>query len=151
MGLLDKRNEDVVITRKMGNGASVTYKSPQGSQVDLDGILGGMVEGYAPSPVADNVPAMLTPGEFVLNQPASQNPQFKPMIKEMNDWGRQQLAMGGWTGKYANGGPVDPMMMQQSPEYPAPSGHEYPSPAGPATSPEYPAPSGHEYLSLIHI
>ena len=39
------------------------------------------------APTADNVTARLTPGEFVLNRPAAQNPQFRPMIEQMNNWG----------------------------------------------------------------
>ena len=44
-GLLDKIDEDITITRKLGNGSSVTMKSPKGSQTDMAGILGGMVGG----------------------------------------------------------------------------------------------------------
>ena len=109
MGLLDKRGQDMKITVKKPNGASVTYHSPEGSQVDMKGILGGLVEGPDMGPAADNVTARLTPGEFVLNRPAAQNPQFRPMIEEMNNWGKQQLAMGGYTEGmkgYADGGSV---------------------------------------------
>ena len=106
-GLLDRRNEDVTITRKMGNGSSVTYKSPEGSQVDMDGILGGMIDGYTPTPVSDNKQINVTPGEFVVNYPAAQ--KYKPLLEQINNEGRQALAMGGWThGKkgYAEGGGV---------------------------------------------
>lgn len=108
-GLLDNRNEDVTMTRKLGNGASVTYKSPQGSQMDFNGLLGGMVDGHAPSPVADNRQISVTPGEFVVNQPAAQ--KYKPLLEQINQEGRRALAQGGWVGEakpmgYANGGQV---------------------------------------------
>ncbi len=108
-GLLDRKSEDVTVTRKMGNGASITYKSPMDSQMDLNGILGGMVDGYAPSPVADNKQINVTPGEFVVNQPAAQ--KYSGLLEQINNEGRQALKMGGWTtpkGKmnYANGGGV---------------------------------------------
>ena len=109
-GLLDRKNEDVTITRKMPNGASVTYKSPQDSQMDMDGILGGMIDGYTPTPVSDNKTINVTPGEFVVNQPAAQ--KYKGLLEEINQEGRVALAQGGWTDKpkpmgYANGGPVN--------------------------------------------
>ena len=94
-GLLDRKNEDVTITRKMPNGASVTYKSPQDSQMDLNGILGGMVEGYTPTPVSDNKQIMVTPGEYVVNHPAAQ--KYKGLLEKINNEGRQMLARGGWT------------------------------------------------------
>ena len=102
MGLLDKMDEDVTITRKMSNGASVTYKSPEGSQMDMNGILGGMVEGYTPTPVSDNKMIAVTPGEYVVNFPAAQ--KYKGMLEMINDEGKQMLAMGGWTEGYAEGG-----------------------------------------------
>ena len=37
-GLLNKRDEDLTITRKMADGSSVAYKSPQGSQVEMGGF-----------------------------------------------------------------------------------------------------------------
>ena len=107
-GLLDRKNEDVTITRKLPNGASVTYKSPQDSQMDLNGILGGMVDGYTPTPVSDNTMIKVTPGEYVVNQPAAQ--KYKGLLEKINDEGKQMLAMGGWTQPglmgYANGGAV---------------------------------------------
>ena len=107
-GLLDRKNEDVTITRKLANGASVTYKSPQESQMDLNGILGGMVDGYTPSPVSDNTMIKVTPGEYVVNQPAAQ--KYKGLLEKINNEGKQMLAMGGWTQPsmmgYANGGAV---------------------------------------------
>ena len=107
-GLLDMKSQDMTITIKKPNGASVTYKSPEGSQVEMDGILGGMVEGYAPTPVADNKTINVTPGEFVVNFPAAQ--KHKGLLNMINEQGKQELAMGGWTKPtmgYANGGPVD--------------------------------------------
>ena len=44
MGLLDKSGQDMKITIRKPNGASVTYHSPQGSQMDMMGVLGGMVQ-----------------------------------------------------------------------------------------------------------
>ena len=109
-GLLDRKSEDVTITRKLPNGASVTYKSPQDSQMDMDGILGGMIDGYTPTPVSDNKQINVTPGEFVVNQPAAQ--KYKGLLEKINDEGRVALAAGGWTspkGKmnYADGGTVE--------------------------------------------
>ena len=108
-GLLNKRDEDLTITRKMADGSSVTYKSPQGSQVDMGGILGGMIQGHAPSPVADNVQINATPGEFVVNQPAAQ--KYQPLLEKINQEGRVMLEQGGYVDKakpmgYANGGLV---------------------------------------------
>lgn len=108
-GLLDRKNEDVSITRKLPNGASVTYKSPQDSQMDLEGILGGMVDGYTPTPVSDNTMIKVTPGEYVVNQPAAQ--KYKGLLEQINNEGKQMLAMGGWARPrqpmgYANGGGV---------------------------------------------
>ena len=111
-GLLDRKNEDVSITRKLPNGASVTYKSPNGSQVDMNGILGGMVDGYTPTPVSDNKQINVTPGEFVVNQPAAQ--KYKELLEKINNEGRRELAMGGWTGQegktnyYGGGDTSDP-------------------------------------------
>lgn len=113
-GLLDRRSEDVSITRKLKNGASVTYKSPEGSQMDLNGILGGMVDGYTPTPVSDNKQINVTPGEFVLNQPGTEMIQKEQpgLLEHYNNRGRQALAQGGWTGHkkmgYADGGPIHP-------------------------------------------
>ena len=105
-GILDKMDEDISITRKLGNGSSVTYKSPKGSQIDMSGILGGMVQGIAPTPVADNKQINVTPGEFVVNQPAAQ--KYKGILERINNEGRQMLAQGGWTGKknYFDGGSI---------------------------------------------
>ena len=103
-GLLDKKGQDMTITIKKPNGASVTYKSPEGSQVEMDGILGGMVEGATPTPVSDNTMIRVTPGEYVVNQPAAQ--KYKGLLNQINDEGKQMLAMGGWTKGYANGGIV---------------------------------------------
>ena len=128
--ITDRKNEDVTVTRKLGNGSSVTYKSPQGSQMSLDHILNGMsdnyqmggaVRGYAPSPVADNMKINVTPGEYVMNQPATM--KYKPVLDQMNQDGRQMLAQGGWVDQakpmgYARGGGVgavkywDPMQMK---------------------------------------
>ena len=109
-GLLDKMGDDITITRKLANGTSVTVKSPKGAQTDMAGMLSGMLEGPVTTsssnkgyqgggliggpyvgPTADNVPINANPGEFVLNVPASQNPEFRPIIEEMNNWGRDQL------------------------------------------------------------
>ena len=46
------------------------------------------------SPVADDVPTMLTEGEFVMNVPATQ--MYRPLLEEMNQKGREMLAQGGW-------------------------------------------------------
>ena len=70
MGLLDKRGQDMKITVKKPNGASVTYHSPEGSQVDMEGILGGLVEGPDMGPAADNVTARLTPGCLLYTSPS---------------------------------------------------------------------------------
>ena len=95
-GILSKMNEDITVTRKMPNGTTVTFKSPNGSQMDMRGIMGGMVEGHSPTPVADNIPAQLTAGEFVVNQPAAQ--KYKGVLNKINNEGRQMLAQGGWSG-----------------------------------------------------
>ena len=89
MGLLDKSGQDMKITIKKPNGASVTYHSPQGSQMDMMGVLGGMVEGPDMGPTADNVTARLTPGEFVVNHPAAM--KYGGMLRQINDEGKQML------------------------------------------------------------
>lgn len=104
MGLLDKRDQDVSITIKKPNGASVTYKSPEGAQIDMDGILGGIVEGQSPSPVADDKMIKVTSGEYVVNHPATQ--KYKPFLDAINEEGKQMLAMGGEIEGYALGGPT---------------------------------------------
>ena len=112
-GLFTKAGEDLTITRKLGDGTTMTIKSPNGSRLEMSGLLsrmvdgpvtsqssnegyqgGGMIGGNYYGPTHDNVPINANPGEFVLNVPASQNPQFKPVIEQMNNWGRQQLANG---------------------------------------------------------
>lgn len=121
MGLLDKRDQDMKITVKKPNGSSVTYHSPEGSQVDMVGILGGMVDGPDMGPTADNVTARLTPGEFVVNRPAAQ--KYMGLLEGINNEGKQMLAMGGYTKPmmgYANGGIVDnPLydMLQEDYDY----------------------------------
>ena len=131
-GLLSNRNEDITITRKLADGTSMTIKSPNGSQMEMSGLLGKMIEGPVNTmssrqgyqgggliggayhgPTHDNVPISANPGEFVMNVPASQNPQFRPVIEQMNQWGRKQLAMGGYTNSvmpmgYNQGGAVAP-------------------------------------------
>lgn len=96
-GLLSKMNEDMTITRKMPNGTTVTVKSPNGSQMSMDGILGGLVEGHTPTPVSDNTTIRVTPGEYVVNQPATQ--KYKPLLEQINQEGRMMLAQGGWIDK----------------------------------------------------
>ena len=60
------------------------------------------------SPVADDIPTMLTEGEFVMNVPATQ--KYKPVLERMNQEGREMLAQGGWIaepkpmGYFAGGG-----------------------------------------------
>ena len=130
-GLFTKAGEDLTITRKLGDGTTMTIKSPNGSRLEMSGLLsrmvdgpvtsqssnegyqgGGMIGGNYYGPTHDNVPINANPGEFVLNVPASQNPQFKPVIEQMNNWGRQQLANGGYTGEqphelYGSYGPAN--------------------------------------------
>ena len=106
-GLLDKMDDDITITKKTADGASVTIKSPKGTQVDLSGILGnmleeGMVEGPDMGPVADNVNARLTPGEHVINRPAAE--KYRPLLEAINEEGKMMLAMGGHIPGYAGGG-----------------------------------------------
>ena len=124
MGFLNKRDEDLTITRKMPNGASVTYKSPEGSQMEMDGILGKMMEGPVNTqssaagyegggmiggpyygPVEDNVDIRANPGEFVVNVPASQ--KYSGLLEQINNEGKQMLREGGHTAPkpgYAWGG-----------------------------------------------
>ena len=61
----------------------------------------------------DTVPAMLTPGEFVLNKEAST--MFAPVIEQMNAAGLQHRAMknmGGGIPTYNRGGDVKPSLQQ---------------------------------------
>ena len=61
----------------------------------------------------DTVPAMLTPGEFVLNKEAST--MFAPVIEQMNAAGLQHRAMknmGGGIPTYNKGGDVKPSLQQ---------------------------------------
>ncbi len=119
-GILSSKDNDITVTVKGENGSSITYKSPTGSQMDMKGILGGMVDGFsdggmvngnAPSPVADNKQIMVTPGEFVVNQPAAQ--KYAGILDKINNEGKQMLAQGGWThggqmkpNHYAQGGGI---------------------------------------------
>ena len=109
-GLMSKMGEDLTITRKLPNGTTMTVKSPQGSRLDMDGIMGGMIEGSSPTPVADNIPIQATAGEYVVNVPAAQ--KYKGLLEQINNEGRQMLAQGGWTKPktglmgYANGGNI---------------------------------------------
>ena len=109
MGLLDKTDQDMKITIKKPNGASVTYHSPEGSQVEMMGILGGMVEGPDMGPTADNVMARLTPGEFVVNRPAAM--KYGGVLRQINDEGKQMLHANGYAGGgmvgYQTGGMVE--------------------------------------------
>ena len=126
-GLLDHKDLDTSISMKDGSGRTITVKSPKGVETNLGGLLGGSVttqssrRGYQGGgliggpyygPTHDNVPISANPGEFVMNVPAAQNPQFRPMIEAMNNWGRQQLKKGGFVGKramgYAVGGEIPP-------------------------------------------
>ena len=109
MPIRTRKDQDITITKKLEDGSSMTYKSPNGSQTDMESILGGMVEGYSPTPVADNVPANLTAGEFVINQPAAQ--KYKPLLEKINQEGRIMLQQGGYIAQakpmgYAEGGMV---------------------------------------------
>ena len=114
-GLLSNMNEDMTITRKMEDGTTMTFKSPTGAQTDMSGLMssyamggniqnyevGGMINGYAPTPVADNKNINVTPGEFVVNLPAAQ--KYAPLLEQINNEGKQMLAMGGWTNGANNG------------------------------------------------
>ena len=69
--------------------------------------LGGLINGFAPTPVADNKQINVTPGEYVVNVPATQ--KYKGLLEMINNEGKQMLAAGGWTGNqmgYANGGMI---------------------------------------------
>ena len=105
-GIMSDIHKDITVSMKGRDGSTVTYKSPTGSSMDMSGILGGMVNGFAPTPVADNRQINVTPGEFVVNQPAAQ--KYKGILTKINNEGRQMLAQGGWTGKknYADGGQI---------------------------------------------
>ena len=107
-GILDKMDDDVTITKKTADGASVTIKSPKGTQTDLSGILGGIVQGPDMGPVADNVTAHLTPGEFVMNRPGKQimDREMPGLLNHYNERGRMELAAGGHIPGYAGGGSV---------------------------------------------
>ena len=110
-GLLDKMDDDITITKKNADGASITIKSPKGTQVDLSGILGnmleeGLVEGPDMGPVADNVTARLTPGEHVINRPAAE--KYRPLLEQINNEGKMMLAMGGHIPGYFLGGETLP-------------------------------------------
>ena len=96
-GIMSDMNKDITVTMKGRDGGSVTYKSPAGSSMDMGGIMGGMVPGYAPSPVADNKQINVTPGEFVVNVPAAQ--KYSGILNKINNEGRQMLAQGGYAGK----------------------------------------------------
>ena len=104
-GLLDKMNEETTVTRKLENGTTVTIKSPKGAQTDMNGILGGQVNGPDHGPVADNVTAKLTPGEYVINRPAAQ--KYKGLLEQINNEGRMMLAEGGHIPGYAFGGQAE--------------------------------------------
>ena len=100
-GLL--KNNDVTVTMKSEGGETITYKSPKGMMPD-NAIMGGLVNGKAPTPVADNKMIAVTPGEFVVNYPAAQ--KYKGLLNQINDEGKEMLAQGGWIDGYAGGGGV---------------------------------------------
>lgn len=102
--------EDTTITHKRADGSSVTVKSPKGSSNEMLGLLGGRVKGNSPTPVSDDVPAMLTSGEYVVSRPAAM--KYGGLLDKINNEGRQMLRaqgyqMGGPVMRYANGGYAD--------------------------------------------
>ena len=112
-GLLSKSGEDLTITRKLEDGTSMTVKSPNGSSMNLQGLLDKMVEGPVTQqssaqgyngggviggpyigPTEDNVPISANPGEYVVNVPATE--KYKPLLEQINQEGRMMLEEGGY-------------------------------------------------------
>ena len=94
---VNKIDADVTVTHKdPDTGRTTTVKSPKGDNARIEDMLGGgQVPGKAPTPVADNQLARVTPGEFVVNAPAAS--KYADLLETINDEGRQALAAGGWT------------------------------------------------------
>ena len=126
-GLLDSITDmgaKTKVTMKQGDQTITVERAPEQSQGMTPnqligqgmGLLdnfaqgtGGMVPGQSPTPVADDVPANLTSGEFVVNQPAAQ--KYSGLLEDINNEGREILARGGYVGdskvnNYAMGGGI---------------------------------------------
>ena len=101
-GLLNHKGSETTVKQKFEDGSEITIKSPNGSMAN--GLMGGMIGGNSPTPVADDQTINVTSGEYVVNQPAAQ--KYADLLEEINNEGRQMLADGGWTNGYNLGGKI---------------------------------------------
>lgn len=106
-GLLDDPAAKTKITVKEGDKSITMERTPSEQSMTANGLLGGMVSGMSPSPVADDKMINVTSGEFVVNKPAAQ--KYAGLLEDINNEGREMLARGGYTGSsmmegYAQGG-----------------------------------------------
>jgi hypothetical protein len=80
---------------------------PKSAKRTSRGAFGGPIRGYASGGTVDTVPALLTPGEFVVNKKSAQRVGYAGLNK-MNKSGVEGFAAGGVVGvqKFAEGGGV---------------------------------------------
>ena len=95
-GLLADDVAKVKVTMKQGDQSLTVERTPDNKGMTANGLMGGMIGGISPSPVADDKMINVTSGEFVVNQPAAQ--KHAGLLEDINNEGREVLARGGWTG-----------------------------------------------------
>ena len=90
---------DTKVTLKQGDQSVTVERKPTDKMMQSmtpNALLGGMVGGNSPTPVADDQQINVTSGEYVVNQPAAQ--KYAGLLEDINNEGKQMLAAGGWTG-----------------------------------------------------
>ena len=106
-GLLHDDAAKTKVTLKEGDQSITVERTPSENTMTVNGLLGGMVGGISPTPVADDKTINVTSGEFVVNKPAAD--KYAGLLEDINNEGREMLARGGYAGKspmqgYAAGG-----------------------------------------------
>lgn len=117
LGQMQDQSAKTKVTLKSAEGETVTIertpeqgKGPSMADViapGSNGLMGGEVGGFSPTPISDNIPINVTGGEHVIPAPAAE--KYRGLLDDITNEGRQMLARGGWVGEsqmnnYAQGG-----------------------------------------------
>lgn len=103
--LMNKALSDDIDDEVVKIGVQGTFSPPKGLKGVFMRARGGIIN-RGSGPTADDVPAMVSRGEYVVNAKATQ--RHRPLIEAINKDGLGGFGRGGLIPHYAGGGAVDP-------------------------------------------